>query len=117
MEIGQTVAQGELTFERLPDTANMAGDPLTDFDGTRYIVGHSETGHHHVIEREGATITHGDRAKGILLANIKAVDGVTVDHLRTADTHKALHLPPGNYSITPAREYDPWSGIERRVAD
>lgn len=110
------VAQGELYFRKvdaLPDGC----EPMNSKDG-RYIVGHSETGHHHVMDRATCDVLTGPAARNpggmeILYAIVK--EPTEVNHLRSTDTHKALNLEPGIYEIRPAREFSPegW----RRVAD
>ena len=89
-----------------------------DAEGPHYIVGHSETGHHHVMDRETCDVMTGPakanpEGMSILYAIVK--EPTEVKHLRATDTHKSLNLTPGIYEIRPAREFSPegW----RRVAD
>lgn len=110
------IAQGELYFRKvdaLPDGC----EPMK-CDGDAFIVGHSETGHHHVMDRATCEVLSGPAARNpdgmaILYAIVK--EPTEVKHLRTTDTHKPLSLNPGVYEIRPAREFSPegW----RRVAD
>ena len=110
------IAQGELYIrkvEALPDGC----EPMKADDG-RYIGGHSETGHHHVMDAATCDVLTAPAARNpdgmaILYAIVK--EPTEVKHLRSTDTHKSLNLDPGIYEIRPAREFSPegW----RRVAD
>lgn len=80
-----------------------------------YIVAHSETGHHHVIEARPDVKMY-KRAKDDYEAFLRIVAGQsTLEHKRDFDTHAPLSLPPGNYQIKRQREYIP-EGF-RRAAD
>lgn len=110
------IAQGELYIRKvgaLPD-----GCVAMTADGGRYIVGHSETGHHHCMDATTCDVLTGPASRNpegmaILYAIVK--EPTEVKHLRSTDTHKPLNLEPGVYEIRPAREFSPvgW----RRVAD
>ncbi len=109
-------AQGELYIRqiaKLPDGCQ----PMKVEDG-RYIVGHSETGHHHVMDPADCDVMEGPSARNpdgmaILYAIVRGP--TEVKHLRNTDTHAPTPLQPGIYEIRPAREFSPegW----RRVAD
>lgn len=110
------VAQGELYIRAISAPPN--GCTALEPDGPHYIVGHSETGHHHVMDRATCEVKAGPAAKNpagmaILYAIVREPTEVT--HLRSTDTHKPIPLQPGIYEIRPAREFSPdgW----RRVAD
>jgi len=77
-----------------------------------YIAGHSETGHHHILESpvemqivEGAT-------RAVLLKEV-----TKLFHQKTYDVHETLTLAPGAYEITHKTEYDPFSKVVRAVWD
>lgn len=107
-------AQGELRFIRLPDgykipTGAIKVEPT---DG-KIIVGHSETGHHHVMEAERTTMY---RLPDSILDCLLVVEKPdTLKHLRDFDTHEPLGFVPGTYKVVTAREHTPkgW----RRSAD
>lgn len=112
-------SQGELTFTRLPDDADMGGNAFTDTaaDG-RWIIGHSETGHHHVMDRAPVQIVERDNSPvGVRILRLIVAEPVACQHLRTFDTHAPVSLSPGNWEVRTAREYDPLAKIARRVAD
>ena len=84
-------------------------------DGGKFIVAHSETGHHHTVkERPGVKYFTG---KDPAIAYLEVIDSVEValEHERSFDTHESLLLKGGTYEIRRQQEYTPegW----RRVAD
>lgn len=120
MQTFKTVAaQGEITVIRIGDVrkTKLAGTPLKPENG-RFIIGHSETGHHHVIDAKGASVTVLDRApEGMRILRAILEQPTSLDHLREFDTHEPIELPPGEYEFRIGREYDPYQEIARRQAD
>ena len=103
-------AQGDMLFipvDNIPETAV----PAKAVNG-EFIVGHSETGHHHVIEKARAEVF--EAADDEFTAWVRSL-GAKVEHKRSFDTHETLYLPEGNYQIRRQREYVP-EGY-RRAAD
>lgn len=110
-------SQGELTFIKLSDDADMTGKPFCDAENGRWIVGHSETGHHHVIDRAPVQIVEREAPVGVRILRMIVSEPVACEHLRGFDTHAPVNLTPGNWEVRTAREYDPLAKIARRVAD
>lgn len=117
----RVAAQGEAYFMKLEEGTieKLELDEQNDLtkDG-RHIIAHSETGHHHVMERENVDIyipkkgtTEG--AVGILYAIVK--EPTVLEHLRPYDTHESILFSPGEYKITLQQEYTPQG--YRRVQD
>lgn len=109
-------AQGDLFLRRI-DKLPVGLKPMAVECGV-YIVAHSETGHHHVIEaRPNAVVFATDDPMVSYLQVIEATDAteVLLNHLRSFDTHESIAIGPGNYELRRQREYTPegW----RRVAD
>lgn len=89
------------------------------FEGKKYIVGHSETGHHHVAV--------GTKAKALTV--FKPIGADTQDlylrvnstskleHVKTFDAHETKMLNEGLYLVRPKNEYDPFAKLVRRVQD
>ena len=109
--------QGEVSIIRLPD------GPLPDWpehkmeDGN-LIIGHSETHHHHVIERPTAVqIVSKPDSGAMTILRMIVNEPTRVIHLRGHDTHRPVDLPPGNYEIRGQQEYDPYAEAVRRAAD
>lgn len=105
-------AQGELLFikiDKLPEN-------LTEIkpEDNNYIVGHSETGHHHVVKYEN-NIKYYQAANdnNIAYLVVDNTKGVKVEHQRSFDTHKSLELVPGVYQIRKQQEFvdDLWQFV------
>ena len=110
-------AQGDMLIFRLDDdwTPPDNAEKVKPEDGV-YIVGHSETGHHHVIDRAATKTTTMYRLPDSIYDAFITVGAPTsLDHERPFDTHESIALSPGNYHIKRQREYTP-EGY-RRVAD
>lgn len=77
-----------------------------------FIVGHSETGHHHVLEgRFEVTETQKQELYFRLFEPAKLV------HKKATDRHKDLVIPAGMYQRFHDTEYDPFEKVIRDVAD
>ena len=106
-------AQGDLLIRRI-DKLPKNIKPISAENG-KFILAHSETGHHHsILERPGVEYFSGDDP---LIAYLRVIDSVEIvlEHERTFDTHESLLIKGGTYEIRRQREYTPegW----RRVAD
>lgn len=123
----QPICQGEVTIWRkeyapveIVAEAEKGNLKQMNLEKDRLIVGHSETGHHHVIE--AVRPVHVSRAAQALIdeandtfINLKLHEDCKVVHLRANDTHVGFMLPAGDYIIRPDDEQtvEGW----RRVAD
>lgn len=108
-------AQGDLLIRRI-DKLPAGVKPVQAVQG-RFIVAHSETGHHHVIaERPGITWHAGDDPMVSYLQVIEATEQTEalLEHLRGHDTHETLSIPPGVYELRRQREHAPegWRRVE-----
>ena len=117
LKFTKVAAQGELTIKRVQRLPEDAGAPVAPERGV-LIVGHSETGHHHVMERPGAQF----------FEPVKQPDGMTVlfailtsanelTHLRGYDTHETIAFQPGMYEFRSGREFDPYAELARKQMD
>ena len=84
----------------------------------QFILGHSETGHHHVVEaKPNIKFYSSNNPLVSYLEVIEATDQAEalLEHLRTFDTHDTICFKPGVYRIVNGRESSPegW----RRVSD
>ena len=111
-------AQGELTIRRIESIpAGVACSPLAVENG-KFIVGHSETGHHHVIDARGADVMVLDRPpEGMKVLYAILEKPTSLDHLREHDTHESIMLEPGTYEIRVAREFDHYAELARQSQD
>lgn len=120
------VFQGELLVQRiqaLPADLEEYAREMTNFlSGERkmaYVLGHSETGHHHVIE----DVPHvkvfkkkGESERALFDMFVTVQDQpVYLNHLRENDQHDPIVLTPGMYLIGRQQEATP-DGY-RQVAD
>lgn len=106
---------GEVNFVQVPEgKLDLSGfvEVAPDPDG-RYVVGHSESGHHHVLEGEGLTLLH-HPGMDILYAILKNPADLKQNRGRP---HGEQIVEPGCYVITNNQEYDPFTQQARRVAD
>lgn len=116
-------AQGEITIRRIGDlpAARIALEGFTAMkpEHGRYIIGHSETGHHHVLSRlDGADVLVMDRPpEGMKVLRAILANPTSLDHLRDHDTHESIQLEPGEYEIRIAREFDHYAELARQSAD
>jgi len=101
-------AQGDLLICRVDSLPSNARPVLAEKG--RYVVAHSETGHHHAIAAASNVmmLTTGDPMVSYLQI-IEATDmtEALIEHQRPFDTHKTIAIPPGNYEIRRQREYSP----------
>jgi len=117
MQILETLgAQGEIRIFRI-DELPRGIEPLEKEKG-RYIIGHSETGHHHVLEAEHPQVYQAkDAPDGMrVLYAILETPG-SLEHLREHDTHAPHALGPGIYMFRTDREFDHYEKLARAVAD
>ena len=101
-------AQGELLIQKvdkLPGKVKKAAEK----DG-KFIVGHSETGHHHTVESSFTTMYDTDNP---MISFLEVDDTVDLVHERSYDTHTPLRLAPGTYEIRRQREMRPegWAAV------
>lgn len=108
----KTCAQGEIGFIRLPDDTVVPANAIEvkPVNG-RVIVGHSETGHHHVMTAERTKLY---QLPDSILECLMVVDQPdTLEHLRDFDTHEPTKFEPGTYKVRYLREYTP-EGFRRQ---
>lgn len=84
-------------------------------DSKRYIVGHSETGHHHVLVSTKPFQVMPEDEKHDLF--VRLFEPAKVEHQKTFDIHETQVLAPGAYAIYHKTEYDPFAEVRRAVFD
>lgn len=119
----KVAAQGEITIRRIGDipmirTQRTGCTPLA-LEAGRFVIGHSETGHHHVLSRkDGAEVMVLDRPpEGMRILYAILENPMSLDHQRDHDTHESIELPAGEYEFRIAREYDPYAELARQSMD
>ena len=103
--------QGDICIRRVDNMPK--GLKVAEIENGNYIVAHSETGHHHVIDSRTAQMLVDET--NAFIAYLSVREPVDLVHLRDHDTHEALHFEPGIYEVRRQREYTP-EGF-RRVED
>jgi hypothetical protein len=114
-----TAAQGEISLRRLGDVGKVkipAGSDLAS-EGGKIIVGHSETGHHHVLERPAKVTVAKSAPAGMRILYAILEEPNALIHERSFDTHEPINLPAGVYEFRIGREFDPYAELARRQAD
>lgn len=80
----------------------------------RQIVGHSETGHHHVLESRTEFEVTETQKHELYLQLFKPAKLV---HQKTVNRHNDLVVSPGKYQVIRKQEYDPFQKVMRQVWD
>lgn len=102
-------AQGDVVLTRI--AALPAAVPREGaWDGA---LAHSETGHHHVLDRSKVEMYR--LPEEIYECFIVVKEATPLEHLRSFDTHEPILVEPGIYRVSRQREYTP-EGM-RRVED
>lgn len=104
------IRHGEILL--LPCTAP-ADEAITSADhSTAPVVGHSETGHHHVLECPAPVeVIHADGTY------VHLTEPGTLVQRKEADRHRDLPVPAGTYAILSKSEYHPFEQRLRTVID
>jgi hypothetical protein len=101
-------AQGEISFRRAAALPSAGLTPVDQINGN-IVVGHSETGHHHVMvldrKRSKTPAVEMFSTDNPLVAWIKVNRPTALDHLRPHDTHESIMFGVGVYEVRRKREY------------
>ncbi len=79
-----------------------------------FIAGHSESGHHHVIEAKTEFEVTEDVLHNIY---VEVFEEAKITHRKTHDIHETLPMAPGMYQVIPAIEYNPFTKVMERQFD
>jgi len=110
-------AQGEIyarKIENLP--CGLADFNERDAKG-RWIIAHSETGHHHLLDAPGVDVKERENAPEGMRILYAIVSKPTQLWQDAGNPHEAHDIEPGVYEMRIAREFDPIMQQARRVAD
>ena len=115
-------AQGEITIRRIGDLPKARKLPVgfaaMKAERGKFIIGHSETGHHHVIDAAGATVGVMEKPPvGMRILYMILENPLALEHLRGHDTHETITNEPGVYEVRIAREFDHYAELERQSVD
>lgn len=88
---------------------------LTWHEESMSIIGHSETGHHHVLQPTKGSKT--ELAEYDDKLYIRVTGQADVSHQKNHDIHETVRLDEGTFVVTHKTEYDPFAQIRRAVYD
>ncbi len=107
----QIVRHGEVI---LSPVDNIPTEAILKEEAKNYIVAHSETGHHHVLEAE----------KAFKIYTWNGETFIDIDHIGKLwhkksgkDVHKTHEIQPAKYKVVIKKEYDYYAGAIRQVRD
>lgn len=108
-----SAAQGDVFIFRID--ALPGGLTAAKPEEGKFVVAHSETGHHHTIEATKDVSFLLGPDPNIAYLEVRKPSAVVLNHERSWDTHEALQFPKGIFQINRQREFVPdgW----RTVAD
>lgn len=102
----QLAFQGEVAVMRVSEIPEGVLSKKVQPNNNQYIVAHSETGHHHVLQQvDNVEMYMQDNLTYFL--EVYGETPVELKHLREFDTHQSLFLTPGKYQINHQQEYTP----------
>lgn len=88
-------------------------DKIVGKEHISFVVAHSETGHHHVLESKTPFIVS-EVDKQFL---IELFEPAQLVHKKTSDKHKTLPIAPGKYKVVYKNEYNPFLQEIQKVQD
>jgi len=111
-----TNAHGEVNFFRITEgEPDLTGFAEIDAGPQGFVVGHSESGHHHVLEAGSVKVM--EKVSDGMAILYAIVENPSELKQAAGDPHKKQIVEPGTYFITNNCEYDPFTEQARRVAD
>ena len=93
--------------------------PISKFGGGKtvktksYIAGHSETGHHHILDSKVEfEVLEGENQREVLLKEVGKLW-----HKKDYEVHETRELAPGAWKILYKTEYNPFEKVVSRIYD
>jgi hypothetical protein len=110
-------AQGELSIIPLVSIPKNKKVELAQFDNDgSLIVGHSETGHHHVLDSNKVELIASEVREGIERFFIFVKESTQLMHRRPIHQHAPIDLEANQYyEIRGGREFDPATSTSVRI--
>lgn len=105
--LNKAIRHGEVLM--IPVT-NIPEDAVEVYDGKEFVVGHSETGHHHIVT---GSVTAFKGADTFLRVNSASI----LKHVKTFDVHETKDVSEGVYLVRGKNEYDLFADVIRKVRD
>jgi hypothetical protein len=117
MKREQIGAQGEISIFRIIGDLPTGLVAHTEKDRSgRPIISHSESGHHHVLDRPVEVLERTDAPAGMRIL-YALLDQPTMLVQDASDAHGSHALDAGVVEFRIAREFDPFTEQARQVAD
>lgn len=125
---GKPIAQGEVLIwmkkyapKRVLDMLEKADMQEMKLEHGKLILGHGETGHHHLLEPVDKSVSISNAAQALvdstndMIVDLKILKDCQLVHMRSNDNHAGFVLPAGEYVRGIREEQSPegW----RRVQD
>ena len=100
---------------KLPSGAKLATPTRLNTEGKNIIIGHSETGHNHVLEAKKASDLEMYEENGVVYVKVNKPSMLV--HRKNFDIHQPIEVGVGVYKINHKSEYDPFQGVMREIFD
>ena len=97
-------AQGDLLLRKIDKLPE--GLKTAPVENGKYVVAHSETGHHHTVLERNAQLLIDETNEFIAYLKVDK-EAALIEHERSFDTHETIKVPPGIYEVRRQREYTP----------
>lgn len=102
---------GEVFLQRIESVPD--GRPIAK--KKTFTVGHSESGHNHVLESKVEfEVMEGDDTHDLF---VRLFEPANLVHKKSFDIHETQVIVPGDYAVFSKTEYDPFGKVIRRVFD
>lgn len=106
-----------IKINELPAGAKPAVKSDANWLKSGYIIGHSETGHHHVLEATEKLNSGFDIYTNANEIFFKVFNEAKVVHKKSFDIHEPVVIEQGIYKVIRKSEYDPFAKIIKKVWD
>ena len=103
-KFNKVCAQGDVYITKIADGVP-ANAVEVHPEGDHIIVTHSETGHHHVMEKDSVKMY--TLPNSIMDCLLVVENPTALRHLRDYDTHEPILFEKGTYRVRRQREYTP----------
>lgn len=102
--IKNIAAQGDVLFKKIE--ALPKGLIEAKPENGKFVIAHSETGHHHTVLEKSAQLLISQTNKFISYLKVNK-GGAVLEHERSFDTHEKIKFELGIYEVRRQREYTP----------
>lgn len=110
----RAVRHGEITLKPINKLPNGLEVVSTN---KQAIVGHSESGHHHVVISDGSVELLRPIGADSQDLYLRVSGAARIEHLKTFDRHETKQVEPGLYYVNTKEQYDYFLKRTTRVMD